>query len=236
MKMEKVTFFPQGDKAVTVTFNHVISKETHIQVRHFSSYLMANPFDGLVEVVPGYTTVTVYYDPIKMKSMSPYEKVVTLLKNQLLNKNIVNKDTSNIVTIPVCYGGKYGPDLSYVADFHQLSEQEVIEIHTRTEYLVYMIGFAPGFPYLGGMPKKISTPRKDTPRVKIPAGSVGIGGEQTGVYPIDSPGGWQLIGQTPIKLFDQHQAQPSLLKAGDMVRFVQITSEKFENWQAGDDK
>ncbi len=236
MKMEKVTFFPQGDQAVTVKFNQVINKETHHQVHHFFSYLAANPFDGLVEVVPSYTTVTVYYDPIKMQTESPYEKVVHLLRNQLLNQNLVNKVTPNIVTIPVCYGGDYGPDLSYVAAYHHLSEREVIEIHTRAEYLVYMLGFAPGFPYLGGMSNKIATPRKDTPRMQIRAGSVGIGGEQTGVYPIDSPGGWQVIGQTPIKLFDQHQEQPSILKAGDIVRFVPISSEKFEHWETGDDK
>ncbi|WP_368658974.1 5-oxoprolinase subunit PxpB [Metabacillus halosaccharovorans] len=234
MKMEEVTFFPQGDHAVAVVFNNKINRQTHSQIRNFSSYLMGNSFDGMVEVVPGYTSVTVYYDPIKVKSVSPYEEVVTILKKQLSRQNELNEYPSNIVTIPVCYGEKYGPDLSYVAAYHNLSEQEVIDIHTHTEYLVYMIGFAPGFPYLGGMSQTIATPRKDTPKVNIPAGSIGIGGEQTGIYPIDSPGGWQLIGQTPITLFDQHQAQPSLLKAGDIVRFVQITPEKFEDWEVGD--
>lgn len=231
MNMEKVTFFPQGDHAVTITFNNMINKETHVQVRHFSSYLHANPFVGMIEVVPSYTTVTIYYDPLKIQSSSPYEEVVKILKNLLSNTNVENEPNPKTVTIPVCYGGKYGPDLSFVASYHHLTEQKVIELHTNAEYLVYMIGFAPGFPYLGGMSEKIATPRKDTPRVSIPAGSVGIGGEQTGVYPIESPGGWQLIGQTPVKLFDQHATKPSLIKTGDMIRFEPITSEQFENWE-----
>ena len=232
--MEKVTFFPQGDHAVTVTFSHVMNKETHIQVRQFSLKLTSNPFDGMIEVVPAYSSVTVYYDPLKMTSASPYEEVVTILKKQLSIPTVENEVTPNRVTIPVCYGGKYGPDLSFVASYHHLSEQEVIKIHSCPDYLVYMVGFAPGFPYLGGMSQKIATPRKDTPRVSIPIGSVGIGGEQTGVYPAESPGGWQIIGQTPIRLFNQHRSQPSLLKAGDMIRFRQITPEQFENWGGGD--
>ncbi len=236
--MKNVTFFPQGDRAVTISFGDFINEETHICVQHFTSNIKLNPFVGMLEVVPSYTTVTVYYDPVKIEVNeelhSPYERVVKLLENFISTSLLLNEHKPKTITIPVCYGDKYGPDLPFVAHYHNLTEQEVIEIHSSTEYLVYMIGFAPGFPYLGGMPKMIATPRKDTPRISIPAGSVGIGGEQTGIYPIESPGGWQLIGQTPLTLFDQNAAQPSLLQAGDRIRFEPIPAKQYEKWQVID--
>ena len=126
--------------------------------------------------------------------------------------------------------GSWGPDVDVVAAHNRLTPEEIIRIHTSVEYLVYMIGFAPGFPYLGGMPERIATPRRESPRVSIPAGSVGIAGQQTGVYPIATPGGWQIIGRTPLRLFQPEQEQPTLLQAGDRVRFRQITEAEYAAW------
>lgn len=234
--MDAFTFFPQGDRAVTIKMGKEINMTTHKKVKFLCDHLKSNPFTGMIEVTPSYTTVTVFYEPtdlvLNSVNESPYNEVVRILSTIISSINLTeNTAQTNTILIPVCYGGKYGPDLAEVAEIHQLTEQQVIEIHANQDYLVYMIGFAPGFPYLGGMSEKIATPRKSTPRNMIPIGSIGIGGAQTGIYPIESPGGWQLIGRTPIKLFDVEKDQPSLLKAGDVVKFTPITKEQYENWE-----
>jgi inhibitor of KinA len=148
--------------------------------------------------------------------------------------DVTVKQHPRVVEIPVCYGGEFGPDLGYVAEHNQLSVEEVIEIHTSGQYLVYMIGFAPGFPYLGGMSERIMAPRRQSPRLAIPAGTVGIAGMQTGVYPIETPGGWQLIGRTPLALFRPQDNPPSLLQSGDIVRFCQISDKEYEEYKEED--
>ncbi|WP_026236207.1 5-oxoprolinase subunit PxpB [Pontibacter roseus] len=235
MKQEDMRLFqlyPLGDAAITVQFGDSIDSDTHNKVRIFSAYLDRHPFPGLVEQVPAFTTVTVYYDPwvVSEKGLyNPYARLTEQLQRMLqLARESRKKPKPRVVEIPVCYGGHFGPDLEYVARRNKLKPQEVIACHARSKYLVYMIGFAPGFPYMGGLSKKIATPRKDTPRPHIPAGSVGIGGNQTGIYPIETPGGWQLIGRTPLTLFDPNRAHPSLLQAGDQVRFVPISEEEFQ--------
>lgn len=231
-KIPAVQLYPLGDAAVVVAFGNEISEQTHQQVRAFSAYLQQHPFRGLVEFVPAYTTVTVYYDPwvISEKgNLNPYTKVTGFLQRMLPFAADAEENASpRVIELPVLYGGAHGPDLEFVARVNELSPEEVIALHARQEYLVYMIGFAPGFPYLGGMNKRIAAPRKETPRQQIPAGSVGIAGEQTGVYPIQTPGGWQLIGQTPVPLFDPRSASPSLLQAGDRVRFIPITEKEYQ--------
>lgn len=227
-----VQLYPLGDAAVVVHFGDDISEQTHRQVRAFSAYLQQHPFNGLIEYVPAYTTVTVYYDPwvISEKGqLNPYTKVTGFLQRMLpLIAGAEENSPPRMVEIPVLYGGEAGPDLEYVARVNELSPEQVIALHTQQEYLVYMIGFAPGFPYLGGMNKRIAAPRKETPRQSIPAGSVGIAGEQTGIYPLETPGGWQLIGQTPVPLFTPKGKTPTLLQAGDVVRFVSITQDEFK--------
>lgn len=141
------------------------------------------------------------------------------------------KPESQLITIPVCYGGELGPDLADVAALNKITTDEVINLHSSATYLVHMIGFVPGFAYLGGMPETIAAPRKATPRAAIPAGSVGIAGMQTGIYPLQTPGGWQLIGQTPVKLFDPTRPVPALLKAGDRVQFKRIGMDEFRHLQ-----
>lgn len=234
----KYELSPLGDSAVIVQLGNSISEDTHQAVRNLSIYLENTPVEGMIDFVPAFTTVTVYYNPIEVinqeKDESPYETVCKRLKRVLETMKLSKSKEAKTVEIPVCYGGELGPDLEEVANHNHLSTDEVIEIHSNGEYLVYMIGFAPGFPYLGGMSEEIATPRKETPRTTIPAGSVGIAGSQTGIYPIETPGGWQLIGQTPYTLFDIDREPPTLLEAGDTIRFKPISLTEFEKWKDGE--
>jgi inhibitor of KinA len=184
---------------------------------------------GMIEYIPAFSSVSVVYNPMKIK----YEKIYSLLSEILCNLNSSPEEEKRVVKIPVCYGGKFGPDIQYVADHNKISVEEVIKIHSSGEYLVYMIGFAPGFPYLGGMSDKIATPRRKSPRTFIPKGAVGIAGMQTGVYPISTPGGWQLIGSTPQQLFMPEEYPPSLLKSGDIVKFYPISFDEYEKYGEG---
>ncbi|WP_347160063.1 5-oxoprolinase subunit PxpB [Pontibacter chitinilyticus] len=230
--LHAMQLYPMGDAAVVVQFGDSISEATHALIQNFAAYLQQHPFRGLVEFVPAYTTVTIYYDPWLLSEQgkyNPYTKVVDVIEQTLPQVN-QRKAAPNarVVEIPVCYGGTCGPDLAFVARLHKLSQQEVIQLHTSAAYKVYMLGFSPGFPYLGGMQEKLATPRKETPSPRIPAGTVGIAGNQTGIYPSETPGGWQLIGRTPLLLFDAYREAPSLLQAGDEVRFYAITKKEFE--------
>lgn len=233
-----------GDTAVVVQLGGGIDPETHRKVRILCSCLEQFPFPGMLEIVPAYTTVTIYYEPMKLQDpmtggsrrnhtggRSPYEMVCDILKRTASNLDPADAGASRVIAIPVCYGGEYGPDLEKVAKRNGLTVGEAIAIHSASDYLVYMIGFAPGFPYLGGMSEAIATPRQHSPRLTIPAGSVGIGGAQTGIYPISTPGGWNLIGRTPLRLFRPEHSSPSLLKAGDIVRFRPISLEQFQKWE-----
>ncbi|USK68783.1 5-oxoprolinase subunit PxpB [Peribacillus asahii] len=233
----RFTLSPLGDSAVVVTFGNEIQYDIHQKIKILMELLENEPFVGLVECVPAYTNLTVYYDPLVVfneqkyrdkEEISPYEVVCSNIKKKLQQMKTNKKMTHRTISIPVCYGGEYGPDLEYVARYNHLTTDEVIRIHSSGEYLVYMIGFAPGFPFLGGLSEKIATPRRSSPRTAIPAGAVGIAGMQTGVYPISTPGGWQLIGQTPQKLFLPNENPPSLLQAGDIVKFYPISDEEYK--------
>ncbi|PRY09952.1 inhibitor of KinA [Pontibacter ummariensis] len=230
--MQAFRLYPLGDTAIVVQLGHEINDKTHAKVRAFAAYLEQFPFTGMLEYVPAFTTVTIYYNPWVVSergSLDPYEKVTSVIQTMLFfSGDGVKKQVERVVEIPVLYGGEYGPDLEFVATHNALTPEEVIAIHASTDYQAYMIGFAPGFPYLGGMNARIAAPRKETPLASIPAGSVGIAGKQTGIYPIATPGGWQLIGRTPLSLFDPARECPSLLKAGDRIRFVPISEEEYQ--------
>lgn len=216
-----------SETAALVEFGMEISEDINKKVRTFCTYLDEKPFYGMVEYEPAFTSVSVIYNPLDMKSESPYEVVKTILDNIISKLDFSLADEEHIVEIPVCYGGEFGQDIEQVAEINNITVDEVIKIHSEGKYLVYMIGFAPGFPYLGGMSEKIAAPRRESPRTAIPAGSVGIAGMQTGVYPIETPGGWQLIGKTPLELFDLKRNSKSLLKAGDIVKFYPISYEEY---------
>ncbi|AIE58998.1 5-oxoprolinase subunit PxpB [Bacillus methanolicus] len=227
---------PLGDNAVIIELGEDINLETQQKVKMITSFLDKTPPEWMIEYIPSFTTVTIFYDPVKISYQHncdnlPYDFVCSQLQQLLAELKDDKTITPRLVEIPVCYGGEFGPDLEYVAAFNGLTTEEVIHIHSSGDYLVYMIGFAPGFPYIGGMSEKIATPRRETPRLKIPSGSVGIAGKQTGVYPIETPGGWQLIGRTPLKLFRPDEEPPSLLMAGDKIKFVPISYNDYKEME-----
>lgn len=180
--------------------------------------------EEVLEVVPTYRSLLVYFNPLLITRLALVKRIEEILLTMQASTENVN---AKVVNIPVCYGGEFGPDLDFVAQHNGLSVDEVVKIHTSTPYLVYMIGFTPGFPYLGGMSERIATPRLEKPRTKIPAGSVGIAGSQTGFYPTESPGGWRLIGCTPIKAFNSVIENPFLFDAGNYLKFVSVSLEEY---------
>lgn len=222
---------PFGDSAVILEFGTKIDPKIQNKVQLVSAFLEKNSPEWMVEYIPAFTTITILYRPIYFKSVFPYAEVCSQLNELLSNIKQAETVEHRTVEIPVCYGGELGPDLKYVATINGLTSEEVIQIHSSGDYLVYMIGFSPGFPYIGGMSEKIATPRKASPRLKIPSRSVGIAGMQTGIYPIETPGGWQLIGRTPLELFLPDQESPSLLQAGDKIKFIPISFEEYEKWE-----
>ncbi len=227
----KRRYCPNGDRMVLVELAEEISSVAHSQVVSLATALEAVPIPGLIEWIPSYRSLGVVYDPNQIS----YDDLVDRLKALDAADVARPSSPSKYIEIPVCYGGEMGPDLSFVAQHHKLSVEEVIRIHRDGDYRVYLLGFTPGFPYLGGMSPRIATPRLDEPRLRVPAGSVAIGGNQTGIYPTPSAGGWRLIGRTPLKLFDLGRESPFLLSVGDAVRFRAIGNEEFEELQVGSD-
>jgi len=223
--MADVRFLLTGDTSVCVEFGNEISEPINAKIRAFNIALSKSGIPGIVETVPTYRSLMVHYDPEVIRCAPLMDR----LKGLLGQLDKITIPPSEVLEIPVLYGGEeMGPDLRSVAEHAGKTEEEVIQIHTSTEYLIYMLGFTPGFTYLGGMSDEIATPRLKTPRVKIPAGSVGIAGSQTGVYPIDSPGGWQLIGRTPVRMYDANRETPILPQAGQYIKFYAIDRAEFD--------
>jgi inhibitor of KinA len=218
-----VEIVPLGDSAITITFGNKIDERIHKQIHQFLNVFRGNMVVGVLECIPAYTSISIFYNPsiisynqLKKKVYSTYEAALKTTKIE-----------SIVYRIPVYYGGETGPDLRFIAEYNNLSEQEVVNYHANKEYLIHMIGFVAGFPYLGGLSDKITAPRLEKPRPKIAAGSVGIGGSQTGIYPAEVPSGWRIIGITPLRLFDIENEIPSLLSAGNYVTFLPVDYEEF---------
>ena len=219
MSVDSFPVEPLGDAALLVRLGEGIDEDTHVRVRQAHARLARLPLRlGAIELVPAFTTIAVHYDP----ALTVFDAVATEVVAHLQQLAAEPLPEPRLVTIPVRYGGGNGPDLELVAQHAGLAPAAVVQRHAAGDYLVHMIGFAPGFPYLGGLDPRLACPRRDSPRTHVPAGSVGIGGSQTGIYPFDSPGGWQLIGRTDVVLFDATREPPSLLAAGDRVRFVEV--------------
>jgi inhibitor of KinA len=228
MKLE-----PLGDSAVVATLGTRIDAATLASVLKFAGAVAAAQGKGIVDIVPAYATVTVFYDPAQFAEPGEdaYEVVRRFIESCAMRGGKgAHPPTRKLVEVPVCYGGDLGPDLEFVAGHAGIGIPEVIARHSAADYLVHAIGFTPGFPFLGGLPDSLRTPRRETPRARVPAGSVGIGGYQTGVYPITSPGGWQIIGRTPLTLFRPDRTPAALLHPGDRLRFKAISAEEFESW------
>ena len=220
----KPTISPVGDCAISIDFGQVIDPKINRQIRQVIEQIKVLQLDGIIELVPTYCALLVQYDAM----VYSYSDICRILE-PTLQESVTDSanELVTIVEIPTVYGGEFGPDLGFVASHNHLSEAEVVSIHSGTDYLVYMLGFIPGFTYLGGMDPRIATPRLSSPRTLIPAGSEGIAGEQTGTYPSDSPGGWQIIGRTPVTMYDMSKKQAALLQAGDYVRYVPIDENEF---------
>ncbi|MBV1820295.1 5-oxoprolinase subunit PxpB [Clostridium cochlearium] len=221
---KETKYLTAGDKALTIEYGNEISEDISSKVRSMMVALETNKIDGIVEIVPTYRSLMVHYNPL----IIGYDDLVNKLKSLENKLEDISLPEPEVIEIPTVYGGEYGPDIENVAKHNKITVEEVIKIHSSKEYLIYMLGFTPGFPYLGGMDEKIATPRLKSPRTKITKGSVGIAGSQTGIYPIDSPGGWQLIGRTPLKLYDPNREVPILLKAGNYIKFVPISEKEYK--------
>jgi len=216
-----------GDRSLIVEIGDRISPEINRRVSALALFLEENPIDGIIDIVPAYRSVLIIYEPLTT-DVRKLKKGIDEMQEEVVAIHLPEPVT---IEMPVVYGGKHGPDLEWVAQYHKITPEEVIRLHTATTFHVYMIGFTPGFPYMGELPESLETPRKETPRTAIPEGSVGIAQRQTGIYPVVSPGGWQIIGRSPLNLFNPNQNPPALLKAGDKVKFSQIDEEVFRHWK-----
>jgi KipI family sensor histidine kinase inhibitor len=213
-----------GDSCLVVEFSDAIDMGANLKLQDLRRAMETLSVPGVRECVPTYRSLSVYFNPLRITR----PRLEEIIRRALESVGRVAEHARQILIIPVLYGGEFGPDMEKVSEHTGLSEDEIIHRHTSVDCYCYMLGFTPGFGYLGGMDKSLSTPRLKNPRLLIPAGSVGIAGDQTGVYSVDSPGGWQLIGRTPLKLFDPHgNTEPTLMKAGGWVRFRRISADEY---------
>jgi inhibitor of KinA len=214
-----------GDSGVLIVLEGRITKQINRSVMALHRYLQENRFPGMTESVPAYCTLAVFFDPLVIT----YEAVVSELQNAASAARAVQPAGQRTIEVPVVYGGEYGPDLDDLARLKGITAEEIVKLHAGSEYTVGMIGFYPGFPYLIGLPEKLAAPRKLNPRKRVPAGSVGIAGQQTGIYPRETPGGWQIIGRTPLVLFNIHRPRPFLFQTGDRVIFRPVSPREFND-------
>jgi KipI family sensor histidine kinase inhibitor len=217
-----------GDSAVAIELEARIDAQVNARAIQLADIVRRRQFPGVRDVVPTYHSVAIYFDPLRTR----VEGLVSWLDDLAAHSTNAPEHKSDRIRVPVCYGGDFGPDLESVAHLAGLSPDQVVSTHAATLYRVFMLGFVPGFAYMGTVDARIAAPRLTTPRLSVPAGSVGIAGQQTGIYPSQTPGGWQLVGRTPLRPFDAARAEPFLFTAGDHVEFVPINRHEFERLAA----
>jgi inhibitor of KinA len=226
------TISPLGENAVTISVGTSINLETNKKVFKLYNQLLKSRRIAWLDIIPAYTTVTIVYDvlAIRQQQTSAYKWIENEIEKIIAEPEAQEVFVSRQIQIPVCYDVSFALDGERIAAERNISFDELIELHSSKIYQVFMIGFLPGFAYMGSVDQRIAAPRMATPRTLVPAGSVGIAGEQTGIYPLDSPGGWNIIGKTPLKIFDSNAQEPVLLHPGDHVSFVPISKEEFEEF------
>lgn len=224
---DKGRFKVNGDRSLLVEYGDGVDLSVNEKVRRLSEILTTEMPEWIEAVIPAYRSLSVVYDPLRV-SVSELRERMQELEGQLDSAEI---PAPCVVEIPVCYGKEFGPDIEFVAEYNRITSDDVVELHTRPSYRVFAVGFIPGFCFLGGLHERLHTPRHEAPRTLVPAGSVGIAECQTGVYPLESPGGWQLIGRTPLKLFAPDRPDPFLCRVGDTVQFVAISRDKYNRIQ-----
>ena len=232
---EAYNIFPLGDSALLLSFGNSIDEEVNNKVLLAFYLLKSNRLNGITDVVPAYSSIAIHYDVYTLRKgllegRSAYDIVVSYIHQLLLEEYELMPFQPRLIKVPVCYDPNYGPDISCIARFRQLKLEEVIKIHTSKRYRVYMIGFMPGFTYMAEVDERIQVRRRADPRTKVEAGSVGIAGKQTGIYPITSPGGWQIIGRTPLPLFHKSEKNPVMFEPGDEVEFYSISEDEYKSF------
>jgi inhibitor of KinA len=227
------TIFPLGDSALTIEFGNSIDENINKRLLQLFYQLKEANIPYVTDIIPAYSTLTICYDvfAVGKTETTAFETVAKIIENVTSEKQNNSNPSARLIEVPVCYDAKFALDMDEIAKQKKLSKEEIIEIHTSGTYRVYMLGFLPGFAYMAEVDEQITMPRKAQPRLNIEAGSVGITGKQTGIYPLASPGGWQIIGRTPLQLFDKEAEKPVLFKPGDEVKFISITANEFENYQ-----
>ena len=222
--MKDYAFYPEGDAELLIVIGREIRPEINRRVTRAVQRIRQAKIPGVLDLIPAFASLLVQYDPVRIGWSQIRDRIEKALEAGGAESGT---EKLRVTEIPVCYGGEYGPDLENIAAHAGLPASEVIRIHTGRDYLIYMMGFLPGFPYLGNLDVRLHTPRRKEPRISIPAGSVGIGGAQTGIYPLTSPGGWHILGLTPVKLYDPDAEDPVLLRSGDVIRFRSVSEEEF---------
>ncbi|WP_345241827.1 5-oxoprolinase subunit PxpB [Pontibacillus salipaludis] len=224
--MRDIQYVPFGENGIKIVFPNHISQEIHERILKLYQSIKRHAVEFITDIVPSYTVLTVYFN----ETLTSFNQMKEKLESIWASADKKDETApSRVVILPVYYGGDVGEDLEKVASVNNVSAEEVIDLHSSRDYLTYMIGFLPGFPYLGGMDERIATPRLEKPRARVEAGSVGIAGSQTGVYPIGSPGGWNIIGQTPVPIVDFTREEPFLIEMGDYIRFRPVQHEEYED-------
>ncbi len=221
----EIKYVPAGDSALVMYFSEEVDLKTNKFILALWNKVLDKKITGVLEAVPTYCTLCIYYNPAKIR-VSQLKEILENMREEIYPDTLEGKTFD----IPVVYGSEYGPDLAYVSSAHGLTAKEVVDLHSAPTYHVYMVGFAPGFPYLGGLSEKLFTPRKKTPALGIPAGSVGIGGQQTAVLSVTGPSGWYFIGRTPVKFYDIYREPPILIKPGDKIKFKPITEAEYQKY------